>query len=42
MLTELRPVDGYFRAQHLGVTRTVQVQENGGNRAGQLSLRLDF
>ena len=25
-----------------GVTQTVQTSENGGNRVGQLSLRLDF
>jgi hypothetical protein len=25
-----------------GVTQTVQGAENGGNRVGQLSLRLDF
>jgi hypothetical protein len=25
-----------------GITQTVQSAENGGNRVGQLSLRLDF
>jgi Carboxypeptidase regulatory-like domain/TonB dependent receptor len=28
--------------ENFGVTSTVQTQENGGNRVGQLSLRIDF
>ena len=38
----LQPTMNVSSPSTFGVTQTVQSAENGGNRVGQLSLRLDF